>query len=88
MFRIRIKQAIWEKIGSIMTRFIGKQVFFLPFQKIRWGLTQLLWTKYCTCSDLGVSCTEEPQYTFNHSGWTYDTNCFTEANDCTLDCKY
>ena len=34
LFGIRTRQAIREKIGNFMRRFIGKRVFFLPFQWI------------------------------------------------------
>lgn len=35
LFKIRTKQAIREKIGNMMRRFVGERVFFLPFEWIR-----------------------------------------------------
>lgn len=35
LFRIRVRQAIREKIGDLMRRFVGERVFFLPFQWLR-----------------------------------------------------
>lgn len=32
LFGIRTRQAIREKIGDLLRRFVGEQVFFLPFQ--------------------------------------------------------
>ena len=49
LFRVRIRQAIKEKIGNVMTRFIGERTFFLPFKWLRMiddlPLRQLLETK-------------------------------------------
>lgn len=35
LFFIRTRKAIREKIGDLLTRFIGQRVFFLPFQWLR-----------------------------------------------------
>lgn len=35
LFGIRTRQAIREKIGNMMKRFVGERVFFLPFQWVR-----------------------------------------------------
>jgi len=35
LFRIRTRQAIKEKIGKLLTRFVGERIFFLPFQWIK-----------------------------------------------------
>jgi len=32
LYDIRTRRAIREKIGNIITRFVGEQMFFLPFQ--------------------------------------------------------
>lgn len=35
LFNIRTRQAIREKIGDMMRRFVGERVFFLPFQWLK-----------------------------------------------------
>lgn len=51
LFRIRTRQAIKEKIGNMMRRFIGERVFFLPFQWIKNKVNFQLYIKtfYYTC---------------------------------------
>ena len=57
LFGIRARQAIREKIGNMMRRFIGERVFFLPFQWLKNNVVKIgLLTGCNTCGGGFFTC--------------------------------
>ena len=54
LFGIRTRQAIKEKIGNIISRFIGERVFFLPL--LRCGLRLSIRQRFQAKSDTCIMC--------------------------------
>jgi len=54
LFGIRTRQAIREKIGNFLSRFVGERVFFLPL--LRCGLRLSIRQRFQSKSDTCATC--------------------------------